>query len=165
MNNKIALLTLIFYLLYPANIAWSEEAVDIKFEALPDAVKKTVLNYVEKQFITKITKITDKGHIKFKVEADKNENKMDTIAQDIVIADNGKVMQSNREVPYFTLSFEQMQEIEKRYPDIKVDEVESVEIHYLDVLGKMNGQPIQLRIFENNAIEEISPDQKPAVAQ
>lgn len=65
-----------------------------------------------------------------------------------------------QEVPYFALSFAQMQEIEKRFPEIKVNEVEATEIHYFDVLGEVNSQNIKFRIFDNGAIEEIKTDQK-----
>lgn len=160
MRNKTALLSLIFYLLYPANFARSEEAVEIKFETLPDAVQKTALIFLEKQQISKTTKITDNGHVKYEIMSEKIENKKDVITQNIMIADNGKIMKLSRQVPYFALTFEQMQEIEKHYPAIRVDEVKSVETHYYDVLGTVNGQKTQFRIFENNAIEELKENSK-----
>jgi len=53
-----------------------------------------------------------------------------------------------------------MKEIERRYSSIKVDEAESIQIHYFDVLGTVNNQKIKFRIFANGAIEEIQADQK-----
>jgi hypothetical protein len=165
MRNKIALLTLLFFILFSGNSVWAEETVEIQFAALPDAVKKTALDYMEKQRITKITKISEKDHVKFEIETDKTENNKDIIAQDIVIASSGKIMKLIQEVPYFVLSFVQMNEIEKHYPGIKVNELESVQIHYFDVLGAVNGQNIKFRLFANGAIEEIQADQKQTIAQ
>jgi len=72
-------------------------------------------------------------------------------------------MKLSQEVPYFSLPFEQMKEIEKRYPQIKVDEVESIQTHYFDVLGTANNQKIKFRLFANGAIEEIQADQKQTI--
>lgn len=165
MHKKIALLTLLCSILFSGSFVWAEETAEIKFEALPDAVKKTALDYMEKNRITKITKISDKDHVKFEIETDKTENNKDIIAQDIVIASSGKIMKLTQEVPYFALPFEQMNEIEKRYPGIKVNELESVQIQYFDVLGAVNGQNIKFRLFANGAIEEIQADQKQTIAQ
>lgn len=160
MNNKIALFTLLYFISFSCNTVLAEEVVEIQFKALPDAVKKTASEYMEKQRITKITKISDKDHVKFNIQTDKTENNKDVVSQDIVIANTGKIMKLVQQVPYFSLPFEQMNEIEKRYPGIKVDEVESVQIQYFDVLGEVNGQKIKFRIFANGAIEEIQTDQK-----
>jgi hypothetical protein len=165
MRNKTALLALFCFTLFSGHAVWADESIDIPFDALPDAVKNTVLDAMVKKSITKIMKISDKDHVKFEIQTDKTENKKDVIAQDIVIAGNGKIMKLTQEVPYFALPFEQMNEIEKRYPGIKVNELESVEVHYFDVLGEVNGQNIKFRMFANGAIEEIQADQKPATAQ
>jgi hypothetical protein len=163
MPNKIALL--VFYTLFSCNTVFAEEAVEIPFETLPDTVKKTTLDYMEKQRITKITSISDEGHVKFEIETDKAENNKDIIAQDIVTSSDGKIMKLSQEVPYFSLPFEQMEEIEKRYPKIKVDEVESVQVHYSDVLGTVNGQKIKFRLFANGAMQEIQADPKKTMDQ
>ncbi len=163
MRNKIALLTC--FILFSCNTVFAEEVIEIQFGALPDAVKKTATAYMEKQRITKITKISDQEHVKFEIETDKTENNKDIIAQDIVISSDGKIMKLSQEVPYFSLPFEQMKEIEKRYPQIKVDEVESIQINYFDVLGTVNGQKIKFRLFANGAIEEIQADQKQTIGQ
>jgi hypothetical protein len=63
-------------------------------------------------------------------------------------------------MPYFALSFELMTVIEKRYPNIKVDEAESVLVNYFDVLGVVDNKKIKFRIFANGAIEEIQANQK-----
>ena len=73
-----------------------------------------------------------------------------------MIANNGKIMKLSHEVPYYALSYPQMQAIEKRYPGIAVSETESVETHYFDVVGKVNGQPVKFRLQEDNQIEELS---------
>ncbi len=160
MHHKIAQFILLFFILYSGKTVLAEEAVEIKFEALPDAVKKTALDSIERKQISKITKINDNENVKYKIETDNTKNKKDLVFRVIVIANNGKIMKLTKEVPYFALSFEQMQEIEKRYPEIKVNELESVEIHYFDVLAEVKGQQIKFRLFENGAIEEIPAAQK-----
>jgi hypothetical protein len=165
MHKKIALLTLLCFILFSGSTVWAEDVDEIKFEALPDVVKKTALAFMEKNRITKITKISDKDHVKFELETDKTENSKDIISQDIVIANSGKIMKLTQQVPYFALPFEQMNEIEKRYPGIKVNELESVQIHYFDVLGDVNGQKIKFRLFANGAIEEIQADQQQTSTQ
>jgi|GEM_PF-1115635 len=163
MHNKIALL--VFFTLFSGNTVFAGEVVEIQFGTLPGAVQKTALDYMEKQRITKITRITDEGHVKFEIETDKTENNKDIIAQDIVISSDGKIMKLSQEVPYFSLPFEQMKEIEKRYPKIKVNEVELIQIHYFDILGAVNGQKIKFRLFANGTIQEIQADQKKTIDQ
>jgi hypothetical protein len=163
MPNKITLL--VFFTLFSCNAVFAKETVAIPFEALPDAVKKTTLDHMEKQRITKVTRISDEGYVKFEIETDKVENNKDIIAQDIVISSDGKIMKLSQQVPYFSLPFEQMKEIEKRYPKIKVDEVESVQVHYSDVLGTVNGQKIKFRLFANGAIQETPADPEKTMGQ
>jgi len=164
MPNKIALL--VFFTLFSCNVAFAEErTLGVPFGALPEAVKKTTLNYMEKQHISKITQISDEGHVKFEIETEKAENNKNIIAQDIVISSDGKIMKLSQEVPYFSLPFDQMKEIEKRYPKIKVDEVESVQVHYSDVLGTVNGQKIKFRLFANGAIQETQADPEKTMGQ
>lgn len=163
MHNKIALL--VFFTLFSGNTVFAGEVVEIQFGALPAAAQKTTLDHMEKQRIAKITRISDEGHVKFEIETDKTENNKDIIAQDIVISSDGKIMKLSREVPYFSLPFEQMKEIEKRYPKIKVDEVESIQINYSDILGAVNGQKIKFRLFANGTIQEIQADQKKTIDQ
>ena len=93
------------------------------------------------------------------------ENHKNIIAQNIVIASSGKIIKLTQQVPYFSLPFEQMNEIEKRYPGIKVAEVELVQIHYFDVLGSANGQNVKFRIFADGTIKEIPADQQPTIAK
>ena len=160
MHFKIALFILLSFILFSGNAVFAEEVVPIQFGKLPDAVKKAASFFIQKQRITKITKISDGDHVKFMIESDQVENKKNIVAQNLVIASNGKIMKLAQQIPYFSLPFEQMNEIEKRYPGIKVDEVESVQIHYSDVLGTASGKKIKFRIFANGAIEEIHSDQQ-----
>jgi hypothetical protein len=163
MHFKIALFVLLSFILFSGNAVFAGEAVQIQFGELPDAVKKAASDFIQKQRITKITKISDGDHVKFMIESDQVENKRNIVAQNMVIANTGKIMKLVQQVPFLSLPFEQMNEIEKRYPGIKVDEVESVQIHYSDVLGTASGQKIKFRIFANGAIEEIPADQQQTI--
>jgi hypothetical protein len=161
MSKKIALSSLVYIVCAIQNIVFAEELVQIQFGALPDAVKSAVSGYVDKQRISKVSKIsTDGAYVKFEIETDKIENNKTVLSQDILIASSGKIIKLTQEVPYFALPFEQMNEIEKRYPGIKVNEVESVQINYFDVLGAVKGEKVKFRIYANGVIEPIDLNQK-----
>lgn len=130
------------------------EVVDVSFDALPAAVKTTALGIIDKQAISKISQVNDNNLIRFELEADKTENDKSVTSLDLVIAANGKLMKLAREVPYYALTYPQMQAIERRYPGIKVTEAESVDIHFFDVVGDMAGKPVQFRLYEDGLIEE-----------
>ena len=134
--------------------AFAVETSVISFDALPAAVKASALKFVDQKAITKITQINENNLIRFDIEADKTENNKDVTSWDVIIATNGKVMRVSKQVPYYTLTYPQMQEIEKRYPGIKVTEVESIDIHYLDVVGEVDGQSTNFRLYEDGLIEE-----------
>lgn len=144
----------LFIAAFPIKGVLAAEIVEVPFDALPDRVKTTVLLYTNRQAVSKISKISDENHVRFEIETDKPENNKDIISLDIVIADNGKIIKLVKEVPYFTLSYQQMQAIEKRYPGIKVNEAESVDVHYFDVVGDMSGQPVKFRLHEDGTIDE-----------
>lgn len=148
----IALLMVLFHL----NTAVAAEITQVKFDSLPEAVKKTTLAIIDQKDISKLSQINDNNLIRFEIEADKTENNQDVVALELVIASNGKLMKLAKEVPYYALSYPQMQEIEKRYPGIKVTEAESVDLHFYDVVGNINGQAINFRLYEDGLIEDQS---------
>lgn len=148
----IALLMVLFHL----NTAVAAEITPVKFDSLPEAVKKTTLAIIDQKDISKLSQINDNNLIRFEIEADKTENNQDVVALELVIASNGKLMKLAKEVPYYALSYPQMQEIEKRYPGIKVTEAESVDLHFYDVVGNINGLAVNFRLYEDGLIEDQS---------
>ncbi|MCK9608261.1 MAG: hypothetical protein M0R33_17590 [Methylomonas sp.] len=155
MSNKISLFTTLLVCLLGTH-AKAAEVVEVSFDALPAAVKSTTLGIIDKTSISKISQVNDNNLIRFELEADKTENDKSVTKLDLVIAANGKLMKLAREVPYFSLTYPQMQQIEKRYPGIKVTEAESVDIHFFDVVGDMAGKPIKFRLYEDGLIEDQS---------
>jgi len=133
--------------------AVADEISEISFDALPEAVKASALQIIDKKAVSKVTQITENNLMRFDIEADKTENNKEVTSWDIIVASNGKIMRITKQVPYYTLTYPQMQEIEKRYPGIKVTEVESVDIHYFDVVGEVNGKPANFRLYEDGLIE------------
>ena len=131
------------------------EVAELPFDSLPEAVKTSVLNYVEKQRINKISQITDGNLVRFEIEADKTQNNKEVTALKLALAENGKIMKVSKEVPYYALSYPQMQAIEKQYPGIKVTEAEAVETHYFEIVGNVNGQAVKFRLQENSAVEDL----------
>jgi len=136
--------------------AVAAEMSEISFDALPEAVKASTLKIIDKKAISKVTQISDNGLIRFDIEADKTEDNKEVTSWDVIVASNGKIMRITKQVPYYTLTYPQMQEVEKRYPGIKVTEVESVDIHYFDVVGEVNGQATNFRLYEDGLIDEQS---------
>lgn len=155
MFNKKALFTTLLICLFVTNTK-AAEIVEVLFDALPEAVKTTALGVINKQSVSKISQVNDNDLIRFELEADKIENDKSVVRLDLVIAANGKLMKLAREVPYYSLSYPQMQLIEKRYPGIKVTEAESVDIHFFDVVGDMAGKPVKFRLYEDGLIEDQS---------
>lgn len=154
MSIKTFLPTAMLAAVLIGNTTQAAEISEITFEKLPDAVKSTVLGLIEQKQISKISKIDDKGLIRFELEADKTENNKPVTSWDIVVANNGRLMKLAKEVPYYALTYPQMQAIEKRYPGIKVTEAESVDIHFFEVIGDIDGQPVKFRFYEDGAIED-----------
>lgn len=150
------LLIYLFALCLPSHGALAATLSEVPFDSLPDAVKTTALSIIDKPNISKVSKIDDNGLVRFEIEADKTENNRPVVSWDVVIAVNGKIMKLAKEVPFFELSFPQMQALEQRYPGIKVIEAESVDLHFLDVIGTVDGQDIKLRLYEDGLIEEQS---------
>ncbi len=150
------LLMALFMALFPATRLLAGEIIEVQFDALPDSVKNAALAIIDKRNISKISQIDSNNLIKYRIEVDKAENNKEVTSWDIEIASNGKIMKLAKEVPYYTLSYPQMQEIEKRYPGIKVIEAEAVDIHFYDVIGDVNGKTVNFRFYENGLIEDHS---------
>ncbi len=149
----------LFYLavaLFQMKGALAAEMTEVPFDTLPEAVKTTALGIIDKPNISKIYKINDNNLLRFEIEADKTENNQEVITWDLVIAANGKIMKLAKEVPFYQLTYPQMQALEQQYPGIKVIELESVDIHFYDVVGTVNGQNIKLRLYEDGLIENQS---------
>ncbi|ATG91046.1 hypothetical protein [Methylomonas koyamae] len=140
--------------LYYSAACLAAESSPIPFEQLPEPVQKTVLEILDRPQISKISRISDNNLLRFEIEADKTENNQELMTWDIVVAASGKLMKLSKEVPYFALSYPQMQTIEARYPGIKVTETESVDLHFYNVIGEINGRPVKFKFYEDGFIEE-----------
>jgi hypothetical protein len=132
----------------------SAETTALQFDQLPEPVRNTVSEILDRSQISRISQINDNNLIRFEIEADKTENKQELMTWDIVVAANGKLMKLTKEVPYFSLSYPQMQAIEARYPGIKVTETESVDVRFFDIIGEVKGRPARFRLYDDGFIEE-----------
>jgi len=132
----------------------SAETTALQFDQLPEPVRNTVSEILDRSQIGRISQINDNNLIRFEIEANKIENKQELMTWDIVVAANGKLMKLTKEVPYFSLSYPQMQAIEARYPGIKVTETESVDVHFFDIIGEVKDRPTRFRLYDDGFIEE-----------
>ncbi|WP_445370230.1 hypothetical protein ACH518_11860 [Methylomonas sp. HW2-6] len=153
MKSKHYFAAMLATLLYSAN-GLAADTNAIPFDQLPEPVQQTVLGIIDRTQISKISRISDNNLLRFEIEADKTENNQELMTWDIVVAANGKLMKLSKEVPYFALSYPQMQTIEAKYPGIKVTETESVNLHFYDVIGDINGRPVKFKLYEDGFIEE-----------
>ena len=139
--------------------AHANETVEIKFDALPKAVQKTVANIVEKHHIYQIEKITDESHVKFEIKSSKPVNKKDFLDTDITVANNGRIIKLKKDVPVFALPFKVMKQLTHQYPDIKLDAVKVVELSYFELTGTIQGKKLKFKILENGEIQELQAAQ------
>ncbi len=153
---------IVFSLISSVTIA-AEERYTIKFNVLPDAVRTTVANFIDQDNITKIEKVTDTGYVKFEIVSTKTVNNKDFIDTDMIVAADGAIIKMAKEVPFFDIPFPIMKQLNQLYPNLKVDEVESVQKRYFQLTGKNNGQPVNLKIYDNGEIQDLAVAQNSKV--
>jgi len=149
---------IIFSLISSVTIA-AEERSTVKFDALPVAVRTAVANFINQDNITKIEKVTDTGYVKFEIVSTKTVNNKDFIDTDMIVAADGAIIKMAKEVPFFDIPFPIMKQLDQLYPNLKVDEVESVQKRYFQLTGKNNGQPVNLKIYDDGEIQDLAVDQ------
>jgi hypothetical protein len=149
---------IIFSLISSVTIA-AEERSTIKLTALPDAVRTTVANSIDQKTITKIEKVTDTSYVKFEIQRTKTVNNKDFIDTDMIVAADGAIIKMAIEVPFFDIPFPIMKQLNQFYPNLKVDEVESVQTRYFQLTGKNNGQPVNLKINDDGEIQDLAVSQ------
>ncbi len=149
---------IIFSLISSATIA-AEERSTIKFNALPDAVRATVANFIDQNNITKIQKVTDTGYVKFEIVSTKMVNNKDYVDTDMIVAADGEIIKIAKEIPFFDIPFPIMKQLSQFYPNLKVDEVKNVQKRYYQLTGKNNGQPVNLKIYDDGEIQDLAVDQ------
>lgn len=154
----------ILSLISTATIA-AEERSAVKFDALPEAVRNTVSHYIDQKNISKIEQVADTGYVKFEIESTQTVNKKDFVEIDMIVAADGEIIKMAKEAPYFELPFPVMNKLNQLYPNLKVDEVESVQRRYFQLTGKNNGLAVNLKVYDDGEIQEIPADQNNAVQQ
>ncbi|MEF3075252.1 hypothetical protein V2P20_09460 [Methylobacter sp. Wu1] len=137
----------------------AEERTEIEFNALPEAVRNTVSRIIEQKDITSIARIADDGYVKFEIKSTKTVNNKDFIETDMIVAADGEMMKMAKEAPLFDIPFPVMTQVNRRYPNLKVDEVEIVKTRYFLLTGKIDGRPVNLKINDDGEIQEIPVDQ------
>jgi len=137
----------------------AEERSPLTFAELPEAVRSRVSQFIDQANITKVEKISDNGYVKFEIESTKTVNKKDFVDTDMVVAADGAIIKMAKEAPFFDLPFPVMKLLNQRYPNLKVDEVESVQTRYFQLTGKNNGKPVYLKIYDNGEIQDLAVDQ------
>lgn len=139
----------------------AEQRTEIQFSALPESVRSTVSHVIDKDKITKIEKISEDDHLKFQIKSNKTVHDKDFVNIDMTVAPDGEIMTLAKEVPMFKIPFHIMQQVNRLYPDLKVDEVELVQTRHFLLQGKTAGQPVSLEIYDDGSVNELQSAQKP----
>jgi hypothetical protein len=161
MNYKIV--GWIFFSLISLAIKAAEVRSEIKFEALPAAVRVTVSRFIDQDKITKIERVTDADYVKFAIQSIKTDNNKVFVDTDMIVASDGAIIKMAKQAPYFDIPFPVMNQLSAHYPDLKVDEVEAVQVRYFHLTGKNKQQPINIKLFDDGEIQElpVDDDKKP----
>ena len=137
----------------------TEERSEMKFDMLPEAVRHTVSNFIDQKHITNIEQVTDDGYVKFEIKSTKTSGNKEFTATDMTVAADGEIMKLAKEAPAFAIPFPVMKQVNQRYPDLKVDEVEIVQTRYFIMKGNTDGQPVKLKIYDDGTIQAIETEQ------
>ncbi len=150
---------IIFSLISTVALA-AEERTEIEFNALPEAVRYTVSRFIDQKDITSIARVADDGYVKFEIKSTKTVNNKDFVETDMTVAADGEMMKMAKEAPLFDIPFPVMKQVNQRYPNLKVDEVEMVKTRYFLLTGKTDGRPVTLKINDDGEIQESPADQR-----
>ncbi len=143
-----------------ASVFAGEQRSDIKFDALPESVRDTVSHFIKPDNITKIERVTAGDHVKYEVTSDKTVANKNFLDVDMTVAADGGIMKISKEVPVFNIPFPLMQQVNRRYPGLKVDEVEVVQVRHFLLQGNTDGKPVNLQIFDDGTIRELTAEPK-----
>lgn len=127
----------------------AEDAKEISFAQLPAAVQKSVLTEVAKNNITKVELIHEEETTKYEIES-----KANGVAKDVTLASNGSIIEIEQGSSLSQLSPSALQAIKHDYPDLKVDEIESVQTFYTSVEGTVKGKKVAFKILATGDIED-----------
>ncbi len=132
-----------------------EKRVEMQFAALPESVQYTVSHYIDPKNITRIEKIIDSDYVRFEVVSTKTVNNKDFVDTDMTVAADGEIMTLKKEAPMFAIPYPVMQRVNRQYPNLKIDEVEIVQTRHFLLTGKVDGQRVNLKVFDDGAVEQI----------
>ncbi|MGR9045394.1 MAG: hypothetical protein ACU83N_08865 [Gammaproteobacteria bacterium] len=114
--------------LYLTPFAFATETAEIKFNALPKPVQKTISKLIEKHHIYKIDKISDGNFERFEIMSTKPVNNTDFLDTDVTLAANGRIIALKKEISAFSLPFNATQQLTHQYPDIAIEKIKAVEL-------------------------------------
>lgn len=140
----------------------TEQRSEIEFDAMPEAVRNTVSRFIDQNTITRIQEVTDDGYVSFEIKSTKTVGDKEFVATDMTVATDGEIMRLAKEAPAFAIPFPVMKRVNQQYPGLKVDEVEIVQTRYFILKGKADGRTVNLKIYDDGAVHEISNAPKQA---
>lgn len=152
---------LLIIIIFSAAALAGEARTEIKFESMPESVRNTVSHSIDRKSISRIEKVSEGDHTKFEIQTRKTVSNKDFVDTDMTVAPDGEIMKLIKEVPLFKIPYRVMQQVNHRYPNLKVNEVEIVMTRHFLLQGHANGRQVNLQIFDDGTVREIVTDTTP----
>ena len=128
---------------------FAENVKEIQFNQLPPIVQKSVLKEVTLNKVTKVERIYEEEAVKYEIESSTNG-----INKDITLAKNGDIIEIEQGSDLNKLSTSALAAMRHDYPNLKIDEIESVQQFYTAVEGTVNGKKVAFIILATGDIED-----------
>ncbi len=145
----IFIFTLLFVPILNLSPEKSTPTEKITFDLLPLAIQKEFLKVADVNSITEIELEKEyEGISVYELETQKNGTQVVYI-----YSNDGTLLEIERTIQYEELPEISRKTLEKKYPNLDIKMVESIQINFYEDKGKLNGKTIELRIFNDGNIE------------
>lgn len=149
-TKKMLLLLLSAFSLH----ALAENAIEIKFKQLTPSVQRELQKHVSAHNIKKIEVIHENNTTKFEIESSR-----DDVNKDITLSKHGAIIEIEQQSKLSELSTSALEAVKHDYPDLKIDEIESVQTFYTAIEGTVKGEKIKFKVFASGDIEDIQKEE------
>jgi len=131
---------------------------EITFDSLPIPIKEEFLKVASMESIIEIELEKNIGEITVYELVTEQED----IQMAYIFSSDGAILEIEKTIEYDDLPEISRNTLKKLYPELEIKKVESIQLHYFEVKGKLNGETIELQIFNDGNInlEEDEDDEE-----
>ena len=152
----IFIFTLLFVSILNLSSEKSIPTVKIRFELLPLAIQEEFQKVADVNSITEIELEKEyEGISVYELETQKNGTQVVYI-----YSNDGTLLEIERTIQYEELPEISRKMLEEKYPNLDIKMVESIQINFFEVKGKLDGKTIELKIFNDGNIELEEEDEE-----